>query len=378
MRRKGMTQRSGESADMGALVGAMRLQAPNLPRPRPGVESLAAKPGPEVRIGQDNAAAIYPDDLPWADFAGAWSEAEARLACLEHDLAGHELRPFWICRTDFQASAAVASLRGDPVAMDDLVLGDAGLVPRGRSTSWVTARALLTLRRHIGRVGPARVLTVDGILELEAILGAGSQETAMGGKPFASASRPSAVERWLSVVEGLTSIPPLPAAAMALRWWRRIAPLATGADEIGLLLSSVLLWHWGKTKSLSVCPTVGTESAAAMRAFSTLDGQEPLGSWIAQYCRLIQVSAGLGLTNLKQMELAVSRQAKLQQGHRSDSRSSLLIRLFLTYPVITTRFISQRLEVSVQGASWLLKELIEEGVVLEATDRAKNRGYQLV
>lgn len=378
MPREGTELRVGEDTDVGGLVDAMAPEVLCRSCVVSGVESPATRLRSQKRTQQDDPTAMYLDDLPWADFAEAWSEAEARLASLERDLSGHELRPYWICRTDLQTSAAVASLRGGPVAMDDLALVDAGRLPRWRPTSWIMGKALLSLRRHIGRAGPAKVLTIHGILDLEARLGAKLNEVPMVGKSVSSASQPGAVEQWLSVAERLVSCsPPLLAAAMALRAWRCIAPLATGVDEIGLLLSSTLLWRWGKIKSLSVCPLVGMQSAAVMYSCSTPGGGEALGSWIAQYCRVIETSAALGLVNLEQMELAISRAAELEKGHRSNSRIPRLIRLFLAYPVMTNRFISHRLNTSAQGTDWMLKELVAKGVVLEATGRAKNRAYRL-
>lgn len=330
-------------------------------------ETEGQAPAPRYRVA-----------LPWEDFAEAWSEAENRLACLEHDLANHELRPGWICRSDFQEAAALASLRGAEIALEDLVLTDAGTAPRQQSAGWFVARALLSLRRHISRAGPARVLTVDGILELEIRLASAltAAGTVAGEKPAPEARR-QRVERWLGVVEELRSTPALPAAAIALRVWRRIAPLASYNDEIGLLLASTLLWHWGKTKGLSACPVTGLRTAGLATRSGDLDDRATLGSWIAQFCQAIEAAAAAGQKSLRQMAQGRVRAARVMKGHRPNSRLPRVVSLFLAYPVMTARFINQRLDLTTQGTDWLLKELIEEHIIVETTGRMKNRAYRL-
>ena len=316
--------------------------------------------------------------LPWEEFAEAWSEAENRLACLEHDLAAHPLRPSWICRSDFQEAAAVASLRGSDVAMEDLVLTDAGAAPKDPTAAWFMARALLSLRRHISRAGPAKVLTVDGILELEIRLGSALTAAGTAAAPATALSaRRQRVERWLSVVEDLRATPPLPAAAIAFRVWRRIAPLASYNDEIGLLLASVMLWHRGKTKGLVACPALGFQTAGLAVRNGDLDDRTTLGSWITLFCRAITASAAAGQNSLQQMTQGHAHAARLLAGHRPHSRLPRLVSLFLTYPVITNRFIKERLELTAQGAGWRIKELMHGSVIVETTGRLRNRVYRL-
>ncbi len=328
---------------------------------------------------EEDRAPGYRVALPWEDFAEAWSQAENRLACLEHDLATHELRPYWICRADFTEAAALASLRGTPIALEDLVMADAGLTPRRQTAAWFVGKALLSLRRHISRAGPAKVLTVDGILELEirlasALAAAGTAT----GETAAPEARRQRVARWLGVVEELRSTPPIPAAAIALRVWRRIAPLASYNDEIGLLLSSTLLWHWGKTKGLTACPVAGLQAAGLAAVSRDLDDRATLGSWIALFCRAVEAAAAAGQESLQTMTQSRTRAARLLKGHRPNSRLPRLITLFLTYPVMTARFINQRLDLTAQGTDWLIKELIQNEMVVETTGRAKNRAYRLV
>lgn len=334
---------------------------------------------------QERATAQFETGLPWEVFARAWSLAEDRLARLEQQLLSSDLRHSWICRADFEESAALLQLEGQTVALQDLALVDANTAPNDATPAWHKARALLSLRRRIARAGPGKTLTVDGILALEARMveclhedpneGLG-EEAEVDATPDGDdklEEKRKRLERWLAVVEELQSTPPLPAAAVALRVWRRTAPLDDYDDEIGLVLASVLLWHWGKTKGLTVCLGVGLREAQRR-----LSDEDSLGVWIQRFCEVVQVAANAGLDNHHTLNRGRGRLVQLLAQRRAASRLPRLAWLFLNYPAISTRFIVQRLELTSPGSSWLLEELIREGVVEEVTGKGRNRAYSLV
>ncbi len=330
----------------------------------------------------ERTPAVSETGLPWETFARAWSLAEDRLARLEQQLASSDLRHSWICRADFEESAALLLLLdGQAVALQDLALVDANTTPLDVTPAWNKARALLSLRRRIARAGPAKILTVDGILALEArmseCLDEDSGEEMEGSAAAASETglleKRKRLERWLAVVDELQSTPALPAAAVALRVWRRTVPLDDHDEEIGFVLASVLLWHWGKTKGLTVCLGVGLHEAQRR-----LNDDETLGVWIQRFCEVVQVAANAGLDNHHRLNRGRGRLVKLLAQRRAASRLPRLAWLFLNYPAISTRFIVQRLELTSPGSSWLLEELIREGVVEEVTGKGRNRAYSLV
>lgn len=311
--------------------------------------------------------------LAWEEFAPAWSLAEDRLARLEQQLSSSDLRHCWICRTDIEEVAAMLALQGQQVALEDLVLADAGEQPRKPSPAWQTAHALLAARRYISRAGPAKILCCDGVLALHGLLAPAGGDSRLGD--FDSAVRRAEkqrVERWLIAVEGLQSTPPLAAAAIALRTWRDIAPLHTHNSEIGLLLTATLLWHWGKTKGLSACLATGLLAVGCRLHERTL-----LGTWMRQFCEAVQVAADGGRETHERLRQGHRRMAALLSRHRRNSRLPRLAWLFLSYPVLSVGFISRRLDLTAPGSVWLLQELVREKVVEEATGKARNRVYRL-
>ena len=322
---------------------------------------------------RDTPAGSYAVELPWKEFAEAWSLAENALARLEQQLASSDLRHCWICRSDFEEAAALLSLQGDSVALEDLVMADAGGLPGRPSAAWTRARALLSLRRHISRTGPTEILSCDGILALEARLAEApeSAEAAETGTVTPQARR-QRVQQWLDVVDDLKSTPPLPATAIALRVWRRMAPLESHNDEIGLLLAATLLWHWGKTKGLSAGLAVGL--AAAQQG---LDDGAGLGGWIRRFCEAVLLAAEIGQDSHVALARGRARVGALLARHRANSRQPRLAWLFLAYPVIPAGFITRRLQLTSQGTDWLLQELIREKVVREVTGKARGRAYRL-
>ena len=300
--------------------------------------------------------------LPWDDFATAWSAAEERLARLEQQLSS-DLRHWWICRTDFQEAAALAALRGEAVAMDDLVMVDAGEVPGRPTPAWSRARAFLALRRHISRAGATKVLSLEGILNLESRLADFIGES---GDAAAICSDGEAIQRWLTAVAGLDDTPALPAAAIALRIWRRSAPLPRYNDEIGLILASTLLWHWGKTRGLTACLAEGGLS---------LDDRTPLGRWIERFCTAVACAATMGQDRMQTVTRGRADITTLLLRHRANSRLPRLAWLLLAYPVVPARLIQRRLGVTPQGANWLLKELIRYNTIQPTQESAKRRAF---
>ncbi|NIA68055.1 DUF1612 domain-containing protein [Pelagibius litoralis] len=327
----------------------------------------------------DRKSADYQVGLPWESFARAWSLAEDRVARLEQQLSVSDLRHSWICRADFEEASALVLLDGQSVALQDLAMVDANILPAEPTAAWMKARALLSLRRHISRAGPAKTLTSDGIIALEtrmidSIQGNGDEaaETSTEVSHVDIEDKRRSVQRWLDVVEELQSTPALPAAAVALRVWRRMSPLEAYNDEVGLVLASLLLWHWGKTKGLTVCLGIGLREAQR-----SLDDQVTLGVWIQRFCEAVQVAANAGLDNHHTLNRGRAKLVQILTQRRAGSRLPRLAWLFLNYPAISTRFISQRLDVTTPGSSWLLEELIREGVVEEVTGKGRNRAYSL-
>ncbi|WP_420349551.1 DUF1612 domain-containing protein [Pelagibius sp.] len=325
--------------------------------------------------GPERSGRRYALGLPWESFARAWSLAEDRLARLEQQLLSSDLRHSWICRADFKEVSALVALDGGAVALEDLALVDAQSQPNRPAAAWTKAKALLSLRRQIGRAGPAKTLTAENLLALEhrltAILDGGNETTEVLEEPHSAASM-ERLRRWLDVVGELESTPAVPAAAMALRVWQRIKPLDRHCTEIGLLLAPLLLWHWGKTKGMTVCLAAGLQEARR-----SLDSEAPLDAWIRQFCEAVQVAANLGLDEHHRIARGRARLVELLTRHGAGSRLPRLAWLFLNYPAISTGFIKRRLELTAQGSNWLLQELIGEGIVQEVTGRPKNRAYSL-
>ncbi|MGD1878551.1 MAG: hypothetical protein ACFB13_13765, partial [Kiloniellaceae bacterium] len=278
-------------------------------------------------------------------------------------------RGHWcFCRAVFLVPAALAARGGDPAAWYVLGLVVAGAVPARPTPAWSLARALLAVRRHISRAGPAKVLSPEGILELESRLAEFLGEFVPdSGLPAARSDR-QAIQRWLTGVEKLGDMPALPAAAIALRNWRRAAPLTRCNDEIGLILAATLLWRWDKTKGLTACLAGGG---------FVFDDRAPLGPWIERFCAAVAGAAREGQDSLQTMTRGRARITKLLMRHRAHSRLPRLAWLLLTYPVMPPRFIQRRLGTTPQGTDWLLKELINNKIVSITRKLDKKRTYKL-
>lgn len=346
-----------------------------------GGHVLKPELGPELPLHDlEEPGWKHAPDQPCESFAQIWSLAERCLARLEQQLLVSDLRHSWICRADFVEAAALAAHDGETVAMEDLALVDAQSLPSHPSAGWVKARALLSLRRQISRVGPSKTLTAEGLLALErratALLeGRGEIDEPLGDRKRAASE--DRLRRWLAVVGELASTPALIATAVALRAWEQIKPLDRHGREIGLLLGPLLLWYWGKTKGMTVCLAAGLRKPQHQ-----LNGAAPPDVWVRQFCEAVQVAADAGLETHDRIVSGRDRLAELLARHGAGPRLPCLAWLFLNYPVLSERFIERRLVLRGQGSNWLLQALIDEGVVEEISGpgiapRPGHRAYSL-
>ena len=136
---------------------------------------------------------------------GPLSAADDALARLDERLRASPVRAGVIARADCAEACAALWAEGELVALDDLVLHDAGMDVRTPSHALVRALAYLRLRRQAAAGDPEILLTPAGILRLlgrpprspesQAGEGAGGAEDPLDGRIFepgvAAAAGPS-------------------------------------------------------------------------------------------------------------------------------------------------------------------------------------------
>jgi len=119
-----------------------------------------------------------------AELMGPLSAADDALARLDERLRASPVRAGVLARADAAEACAALWAEGELVALDDLVLHDAGMHVRTPSHALVRAQQYLRLRRKAAAGDPKTLLTPAGIL---ALIGRGGGFRGAGGVPQESA-----------------------------------------------------------------------------------------------------------------------------------------------------------------------------------------------
>jgi hypothetical protein len=119
-----------------------------------------------------------------AELMGPLSAADDALARLDERLRASPVRAGVLARADAAEACAALWAEGELVALDDLVLHDAGMDVRTPSHALVRAQQYLRLRRKAAAGDPKTLLTPAGIL---ALIGRGGGFRGAGGVPQESA-----------------------------------------------------------------------------------------------------------------------------------------------------------------------------------------------
>ena len=316
-----------------------------------------------------------PPTLPWDRIAVSWEMATDRFARLDQTIADSGLREAWMRRADFEEAAAALWLEGRLVPLEDLVLYDANTAIKLPTQDLFRARSVLLSRRSLARRGPKESLTLEGILALqerrERLVEADHGRIVLDHDPdWDTRSR---VAEWLDSLGELDRFPALPAAAIALHAWAALEPFQHGNGTIGRLLTSLIFWRRGLAQGLTFCPSVG------LKGLQWLDRRGlPLAAWIEDFCKATIIAAEHGLERHRRLQLAQQLLARQAAGRRRSSRLPALAQLVLGNPLVSAPMASKELEMTQEGATGLLDQLVKAGVLREMTGRARFRAYGLV
>ena len=127
---------------------------------------MPPKPWPAGPTPVPTAGAFTLGAAALADLIGPLSAADDALARLDERLRASPVRAGVLARADAAEACAALWAEGELVALDDLVLHDAGMDVRTPSHALVRAQQYLRLRRQAATGDPEFLLTPAGILRL--------------------------------------------------------------------------------------------------------------------------------------------------------------------------------------------------------------------
>jgi len=383
------------------------------------------------RRGPDTLFALSPETL--AELMGPLSAAEDGLARLDERLRASPVRAGVLARADALEACTALWAEGELVALEDLVLHDAGMDVRTPSHALVRAHGYLRLRRLAAAGDPKLLLSPEGILRLlgrpprlpesQGGEGAGEDSDDQEGRLFqpatadagvagyANASDPDGFDAAVSDLTAATraasaalrrgaaasnhegflyeegfdeaqnltawcprlveadALPPLLGALLLARSWRQTEPVQRQA-WLAPLLAGLYLRRRGRTKAHLLSFTLGLRLLRPKpRRGATLTED------LRQDLAVIEAAGRETLAQHDRLILAKELFSLKGRGRRQTSALPRLIALLLDSPLVSVPMIAETLKISPQAAQILIRDLGPH--LREITGRQRYRAWSI-
>ncbi len=175
------------------------------------------------------------------------------------------------------------------------------------------------------------------------------------------------IEEWFAAVDG-SPAPLLVRAGHAARDWMN-RPGVEPRSPVGMFLAAAF---WREKGSQRPVP-LPFWSAPELR-HHWLGLHVGLG-WMADFLDCIAAAAKIGLDELERLQRAEEKSRSL--GRTARSRLPDAVEVVLRTPIVTARDLAGTLDVTPQAALGLLHQLVDSGLIREATGRASWRAFSL-
>ncbi|HWL84022.1 MAG TPA: helix-turn-helix domain-containing protein [Roseomonas sp.] len=165
----------------------------------------------------------------------------------------------------------------------------------------------------------------------------------------------------------------LAAARGAARWMQQAGAgdVASPGLQQALFLAAVLLRRRGR---LHHVPLPFWSAGRVGRRPLRRPSGDPAG-WPLAFLERVQAATLRALDELDRLEGLAEKAAQLAAGRRTSSSLAAAHDLALRLPVLTAGVLADKLDLTPQGALLVLNQLAKEGLVREATGRARFRAY---
>jgi Protein of unknown function (DUF1612)/HTH DNA binding domain len=382
------------------------------------------------RSAPDSGFALAGKSL--AELVGPLSAADDGLARLDERLRASPVRTGVIARADCAEACAVLWAEGELVALDDLVLHDAGMDVRTPSHALVRAQAYLRLRRQAANDDPKILLTQVGILRLlgrpprspKSPVGEGAGEAAaerlnppdtaslvpledrdldpldcaLADLTAATRAAAAILQRgtapppnrdkildgflydesldeaqnlaaWCSRCAEADALPPLLGALLLARSWRLNEPVQRQA-WLAPILAGLYLRRRGWTKAHLLSFNLGLRilRPKPQRGAS-------LTEKLRQDLAVVDAAARESLAQHDRLMLAKALLARKGRGRRQTSALPRLAALLLDSPLVSVPMIAETLKISPQAAQILVRDLRPN--LREITGRQRYRAWTI-
>lgn len=173
-----------------------------------------------------------------------------------------------------------------------------------------------------------------------------------------------------------TDVPTLPQIAMAHAQFETIHPFTDGNGRTGRALIQAMLRHKRLTRQITVPVSAGllTNTDAYFDAL----GAYRKGDVAPIVARLSEASL-LAVANGRQLVAELRSLREVWNSRipaRRDSAVHRVADLLIKHPVVNARFLQRELDIRTGNARRYIDPLTEAGIIVEFTDRARNRAWR--
>jgi len=342
------------------------------------------------RLAEPYDAAIVPTivdatiALP-SEVAALVEEAAAEIARFDAEL-GSEIAPFSavLLRSESAASSRIENLTASARAIAEAELG----ARRSGNSPLIVAntRAMTAAVELAGQIDGEAILRMH-----EALLGASAPTIAgrwrdeqvwIGGSnvsPHGAAFVPPQANRVVPAIEDLVryigrdDVPVLAHAAIAHAQFETIHPFPDGNGRTGRAILHAHLKHKALTRNVTVPISAGllVDTDAYFAALTAYRAGDPMAI-VEQVANASFAAIGNGRTLVDELR-QVRATWEEQVAARRDSAVWKVVDVLLRHPVVNAALLAAELGIAPQNTYRLLGTLVDAGVLVEFTDKKRNR-----
>ena len=177
------------------------------------------------------------------------------------------------------------------------------------------------------------------------------------------------IEEWLASVYLREQLPPLIRAGRGAREWMNRAQVTEPLTVDGIFLAACLWRQSGFGRAIAMPFWLAPEQR--LHRLAPCVGIV----WIARFLDCVAEAAKAGLAELGRLQSAAAKGQVL--GRTARSKLPMAFDAVLRAPVITAGGLAKSLNVTPQAALGLLRQLLDAGIIREATGRASWRAFVL-
>ncbi len=309
--------------------------------------------------------------LEWERLLDPLNKASDRIARLDERLRTSSLAEGWRSRTDYREAQAALWVDGILVAIEDLVLRDAGMDIRAPTPELSRAMVAYGLRRRIWRSSKDWANSEEGRATILGRLDEAPRPREVDDWFAPKADHADRLTEWTDFLAKIEGMSPLIRAALALDLWKRTDP-SERSPWAGAMMIGAQIRAAGAATSFLPLVNIGLRESQINLRRNRESSATDRAVWILES---FAIGADYGLAEHDLMALSRETLGTKLKDRRTSSRMPDFVELVMSMPIVTVPLVAAKLKISPQAAQVLIDEC---GTLLrEVTGRKRYRAWSI-